>query len=230
MLSGEVPGGVIRDPQISSALNRQSRPKRSESSFAFWQLTRKHSQEGLHWNGDQKTPYFCYLVIIVTGIILFSEIAVNGFQIENFADNATLGPSKATLIAMGAKRADLIIHGGFHRLIGAWWLHGGILHWLINMVALRNLGFSMEREFGTPKIAIIYCWSGIAGVLSSSVFIPNLVGVGASGAIFGIFGASWADFIQNYGLYKTRKEERRTLRNLTIGTLINFLLGLVPIM
>lgn len=218
--------------EVVASAGVPKRSQRGESSFAIWQIdrARRAMRDGIHWDGDQKKPYFCYLVIALTFIILFAEIAKNGFQIENFSDNATLGPSKETLLAMGAKRADLILQGDFHRLLGAWWLHGGLLHWLINMVALRNLGFSMEREFGTPKIAIIYCWSGISGVLSSSVFLPNVVGVGASGAIFGLFGAAWADVIQNYGLYKTRKEAKKMIKNLAVGTIINILLGLIPIM
>jgi membrane associated rhomboid family serine protease len=202
----------------------------SESSYALWQISRRALRDGIHWSGDQKKPYFCYAVIVITGLIVFAEIAKNNFQIENFSDNATLGPTKQVLLEMGAKRADLIINGEFGRLIGAWWLHAGILHWLVNMIALRNLGFSLEREFGTPKVAITYCWSGFAGVLTSSVFLPNIVGVGASGAIFGLFGASWADVIQNYGIYKTRKENKNAVKNLAIGTVLNILLGLIPIM
>ena len=219
----------IRSLAPSIGLSRYSR---SASSFAIWQISRHRLElkDGIHWNGDQKHPYFSYGVIFITGIILFAEIAKNDFQIENFSDNATLGPSKEVLLAMGAKRADLIIAGDFYRVLGAWWLHGGILHWGINMIALRNLGFSMEREFGTPKIAIIYCWSGIAGVLGSCVFLPNVIGVGASGAIFGLFGASWADVIQNYGIYKTRKENTIAVKYLTIGTIVNIILGLVPMM
>ena len=204
--------------------------RRTESSFAFWQFTGPDGvNTGISWEGDQKYAYFCYLMVFITFIILFAEIGVNGFQIENFSDNPTFGPSKQVLLNMGAKRADLILKGQSYRLIAAWFLHAGILHWLINMVALRNLGFSLEKEFGTPKIAIIYCWSGFAGVLTSCIFIPNIVGVGASGAIFGLFGASWADLIQNWGMYKTRKQHNIVLRQLIFGTIINTIFGLTPI-
>lgn len=59
------------------------------------------------------------------------------------------------------------------------------------MVGLYNIGFSLEQEFGTPKIALIFVVSGLVGVWCSAVFVPNTTGVGASGAIFGLFGAAW---------------------------------------
>jgi membrane associated rhomboid family serine protease len=133
-------------------------------------------------------------------------------------------------LRLGAKRTDLILAGDFYRLIAPWWLHGGILHWVLNMLALINLGFSLEREFGTPKIAIIFCTCGFMGALCSAVFLPNVVGVGASGAIFGLFGACFADLIQNWGLYKSRGNAKTVLCQLVFGAILNFLLGFLPVL
>jgi len=107
------------------------------------------------------------------------------------------GPSIAVLLDMGAKRTDLIVAGQYQRLIAPIFLHGGVLHWVFNMVGLVNIGFSLEKEFGSPKIATIFLVSGFMGVLCSAVFNPAQVGVGASGAIFGLFGSAWGDLIQN---------------------------------
>ena len=145
--------------------------------------------------------------------------------------NPTFGPTREVLVRLGAKRADLIVEQGqFYRLISSWWLHGGILHWVVNMLALINLGFSLEKEFGTPKIMIIFCSCGFMGALCSAVFLPNVVGVGASGAIFGLFGSCFADLIQNWGLYKSRGNARTTLCQLVFGAVLNFLLGLIPML
>lgn len=202
---------------------------RKMSSFARWQLVDVPNTTGISWNGDQKHPYFSILVIIITGIMLCVEIGINQ-GIEPFSVNPVLGPKASVLLQLGAKRADLIIAGQFQRLIAPWWLHGGILHWIVNMVALVNLGFSLEREFGTPKIAIIFCTCGFMGVLCSAVFEPNVVGVGASGAIFGLFGSCVADLMQNWGLYKSRGTAKSVLCQLVFGSILNFLLGLLPVL
>lgn len=222
--------GVDDDESDDAATTTTAPPILDESSsYARWQLQRGlKPKEGISWEGDQKRAPFLYMVVFVTGIVLFAEIGNNGFQIENFANNPTFGPSRTVLLNMGAKRADLILDGEFYRFIAAWWLHAGILHWLINIIAILNLA-NIEREFGTPKIALIYCCSGMAGVLTSCVFVPQFVGVGASGAVFGLIGAAWADLIQNWGIYKSRREHKRTLKSLIFVSLLNFLLGLIPI-
>jgi len=64
------------------------------------------------------------------------------------------------------------------------------------MVLLWVLGSQLEREFGPYDMLMIYLPSGIAGQLASAIFLPNSVSVGASGAIFGLVGAQWADYLQ----------------------------------
>jgi hypothetical protein len=99
-------------------------------------------------------------------------------------------------------------------------------HLLFNMLGLWNMGFPAEREFGSSKIAAIYICSGISGVLMSCVFLPSQVGVGASGAIFGLFGSAWADLLHNWSLY--RGQAWCVLFQLLFGTVFNLALGLVP--
>jgi membrane associated rhomboid family serine protease len=201
---------------------------RQMSSFAIDQLRDIPLKVGISWHGGQKYAYFCILVVIVTGFVLMGEFAENDWQMEDFSKNPTAGPSAEVLLNMGAKRTDLIRQGQFYRLIAPIFLHGGILHWLFNMIGLYSMGFPMEKEFGSPKIAIIYFVSGFVGVLTSAVFSPFKIGVGASGAIFGLFGAAWADLIQNWGLYKTRKAAISTLIQLVFSTILNIMIGFAP--
>ena len=77
-------------------------------------------------------------------------------------------------------------------------LHAGILHLCFNMFGLKNIGTDLELAFGSWRLAVVYLVSGLYGGLASAVFVPTAVGVGASGAIFGLLGGSVSDFIQNY--------------------------------
>jgi len=94
------------------------------------------------------------------------------------------------------------------------------------MLGLYNIGFPAEMEFGHWRIAVIYIFSGVFGVICSSIFVPQTIGVGASGAIFGLFGSAWADLVHNWSLYGTAA--RGVLFQLAFGTILNLTLGLMP--
>jgi rhomboid protease GluP len=68
-------------------------------------------------------------------------------------------------------------------------LHAGVLHLAVNSYSLHNLGNVVERLFGTPRFALIYLIGGVWGSLASTFMSdPRVLGVGASGAIFGLAG------------------------------------------
>ncbi len=77
----------------------------------------------------------------------------------------------------------------YWRLFTAMFLHVGIVHLLCNMVCLAWLGPSIERFFGNLAFAAIYLLSGVGGALASMAVHPTFAAAGASGAIFGVFGA-----------------------------------------
>ena len=68
-------------------------------------------------------------------------------------------------------------------------LHAGFIHILLNMYSLYIVGPQVENFFGKWKYILIYLFSGISGGLLSIAFNGNTISVGASGAIFGLFGA-----------------------------------------
>jgi len=71
----------------------------------------------------------------------------------------------------------------------------------------------------------IYFVGGFFGSVTSTIFSPDTVGVGASGAIFALFGAAWGDLLQNWALYDTPFQSMVTL---AIGTAFNLGLGTMP--
>ncbi|MGI6131153.1 MAG: rhomboid family intramembrane serine protease [Bacillota bacterium] len=93
------------------------------------------------------------------------------------------------LLQWGAKFTPAIRAGQPWRLITAMFLHAGVLHLAVNSYSLHNLGNVVERLFGTPRFALIYLIGGVWGSLASTFMSdPRVLGVGASGAIFGLAG------------------------------------------
>ncbi|HEY6326803.1 MAG TPA: rhomboid family intramembrane serine protease [Candidatus Cybelea sp.] len=83
---------------------------------------------------------------------------------------------------------------------GQWWrivtgafLHGGLIHIGVNMLSLYFLGRFIEFALGSWRMLVVYMVSLIASGLGVVYLgVPNVPVVGASGAIFGLFGALFA--------------------------------------
>lgn len=96
----------------------------------------------------------------------------------------------ATLLGWGASYGPAITHGQWWRLLSNTFLHGGLMHLLNNMASLWLLGSLLELPVGTGRLAVLYLVAGLGGSLASLAWHPATVGVGASGAIFGLMGAA----------------------------------------
>ncbi|MEW9107739.1 MAG: rhomboid family intramembrane serine protease [Cytobacillus gottheilii] len=94
----------------------------------------------------------------------------------------------STLIQYGAKFNPLILEGEWWRFFTPIVLHIGLVHLLMNTLALFYLGAAVERIFGSIRFFLIYLIAGFSGTLASFIFSDGL-SAGASGAIFGCFGA-----------------------------------------
>lgn len=93
-------------------------------------------------------------------------------------------------LTWGANFAPATADGQWWRLGSAMFLHFGALHLGMNMLALWDGGKLVERMFGAVRFLVIYLVSGVGGNLLSLVIQGNdAVSGGASGAIFGIYGA-----------------------------------------
>ncbi len=80
--------------------------------------------------------------------------------------------------------------GEWYRLLSVALTHGGIFHLGFNMYALMVLGNPIEAAFGKEKFLAIFFLSLLSGSLVSNYLAPaNQPSVGASGAVFGLFGA-----------------------------------------
>lgn len=80
--------------------------------------------------------------------------------------------------------------GQYYRLLTVALVHGGWVHLICNMLALFSLGTPLENYYGRNKYIVLLFISLICGSLTSFLFNPlQTVAVGASGMIFGLFGA-----------------------------------------
>ncbi len=123
------------------------------------------------------------LVAILAGFIL--EVAVGG------GNSLMQGPSEQHLFDLGAIYPPAIAFGGqWWRLFTAMFLHAGLLHIAFNAYALYLFGTMMEEAFGRVSFLLIYFVTGFLASVASYTFGPVTgLAVGASGAIFGVFGA-----------------------------------------
>ena len=129
--------------------------------------------------------------ITATRALLWAMFAV--FVVEAVAGGANAlfeGPSERSLIRLGALQPFLVANGQYWRLFTAIFLHAGLLHIAFNAYALWIFGSAMEEALGRTRFLLVFFVTGLLASATSYAFGPPvIVGVGASGAIFGVFGA-----------------------------------------
>lgn len=127
-------------------------------------------------------------------------IALNVFVfLAQLAGGATLTPQQGWIYEHGALMASRccwsdgtmagVAHGEWWRLITSAFLHAHLPHLAMNMFVLWWLGRSLEDYLGIGRFLLLYFVSGLAGSAGALVWSPDAITVGASGAIFGLFGA-----------------------------------------
>jgi rhomboid protease GluP len=127
------------------------------------------------------------------------------------------------LFAFGAKYREAIIAGQWWRLITAGFLHGGLLHILMNSWVLFDLGTQVEQSFGTNRYVTIYLFSTVTGFLASFYWSAAL-SIGASAGIFGLIGAMIAMGVRDKSSYGS------AVRSLYVRwAMYGLLMGLLPI-
>ncbi|WP_052112994.1 rhomboid family intramembrane serine protease [Clostridium novyi] len=125
-----------------------------------------------------------------TSKVTFILITINviAYIITAILSQNILDSDIRVLLFLGANENTLVSSGQYYRLITCMFLHGGLLHLVLNMYALEAIGPIVERIYGKMKYIIIYLGGGLISSLSSYVFSSG-VSIGASGAIFALLGA-----------------------------------------
>ncbi len=135
-----------------------------------------------------------------------------------------VAPTIPQLLKWGANAGPLSLGSEPWRMLASNYVHGGIIHIALNMWCLWNLGYLAERVFDPWTYVLTYTFCGLAGSLASLWWHPMAVGVGASGAIFGLAGALIAALYLGH-LPISKQAIQGTLKSLLIFAGYNLFFG-----
>lgn len=127
-----------------------------------------------------KGDHFITSIIININIVIFLLMIFSGVHL--------LSPTGAEVLKWGGMRRWEVTHGEWWRLITSVFVHGGIMHLVLNIVGLVLAATFAEPLMGRKNYAILYVLSGL-GASFVSIYWKGSISCGASGAIFGIYGA-----------------------------------------
>lgn len=121
------------------------------------------------------TPIIIYLNILIFVIMVFAGLGFISFKGQD-------------LLAWGANFRPSTTNGEWWRLLTSTFLHGGLMHLIANMYGLLFVGIFLEPLLGRTKYLTAYLLTGILASCASLWWYDATVSVGASGAIFGLYG------------------------------------------
>jgi len=127
-----------------------------------------------------KEGYFITPIVIYINIIIFIVMVFAGLGFISFKSQ--------DLLNWGANFRPLTTNGEWWRLLTSTFLHGGLMHILANMFGLLFVGIFLEPLLGRTKYLTAYLLTGILASCASLWWHTASVSVGASGAIFGLYG------------------------------------------
>ncbi len=131
---------------------------------------------------------------VVTPAIVGLNLLVFALMLANGAGLFTINPAVA--VRWGSNLGPLTLSGQWWRLLTSTFIHFGLLHLAVNMIALIQAGPIVERLFGSLRFTLLYLCAALFGEMASLWWHPMTNGAGASGAIFGVFGGLLA-FVLN---------------------------------
>jgi len=128
-------------------------------------------------NSEKYKPTYI-LIAVNVAVYIYTSIAGGNWLNTNY-----------NLMLQYGQYNFLVFHGWYYQLFTSMFIHASIAHIGGNMLFLFIFGLRGEEMFSLPEYLGIYLIGGLAGNIVSLAFGPNLLSVGASGAIFSLFGA-----------------------------------------
>jgi rhomboid protease GluP len=161
-----------------------------------------------------ETPYVTYALLALLAVVFAAMYAVGHGDINSVASR------------FGSKENDLIRAGEIWRFVTPIFLHGSVLHLVMNGVFLYWFGTQIEMLYGARKYLILFIVSGIVGNLFSFALSPES-SLGASGALFGLVGAGLV-FPLRFSTLVPPRARAEILRQLSTVVIVNLAIGFMP--
>ena len=130
--------------------------------------------------GSQKFKPTYILIALNVAVYIYTSVVGGNF----------LNTSTDMLLQYGQVNPDLISNSLYYQLFTSMFVHADIAHIVGNMLFLLIFGLRSEEMFSLPEYLSIYFLGGLTGNLLSLLLLPDSISVGASGAIFAMFGAA----------------------------------------
>jgi membrane associated rhomboid family serine protease len=128
------------------------------------------------------TPYFPVTVVVLAlNVLVFGLMALNHQRVVHFnADN---------IMSWGGAYAPKTFEGDWWRPLTSTFVHGGLGHLTGNLFFLLLIGPLIERLLGSTRFAVVYLFAGVGAALIGLGMFPTQPACGASGAVYGLYGA-----------------------------------------
>lgn len=157
--------------------------------FLGYKPKSKKAKKTSNWKESFKKDYFFLIPtkeFYTIPILLNLNLAI--YIIMVFFGLGFLRFETEDLFRLGGVERDAVLDGEWWRLFTAMFLHGNLMHIVSNLFTLFFIGIFTESMIGAKRFIIVYIFSGLGCSLASIFWHENTVSVGASGAIFGLFG------------------------------------------
>jgi rhomboid protease GluP len=157
------------------------------------------------------TPVLLDLNLLVFALMVFSGVPASE-------------PTGRELAQWGSNVSGLTLHGEPWRLLSSLFIHAGLSHLLLNMFSLWLLGLLVEDRVGPLRLVLVYLAAGVGGGLASLWWhVDGINSVGASGAIFGLYGFLLALLVSKKLVLD--KSDRRAMLGLVLYLVLSNLLS-----
>ena len=192
--------GVQPSPQDDEALNRRLDSHRPKPNRQV----------------NRKAPAATMAVIIIS-LVMHSLVGI--------ISEMGVAPASAAIILGAYYKSFIVANFEYWRLLSAGFIHISLVHLMVNMYALYNLGLFFETQFGWKRMVITLVIGIVAGSGFQFVTAGNVLAVGLSGGLFALLG-SIIVFQFEVGLIRQRAVQMQLLQLIIINGLISLVPGI----